>query len=246
MENDEYGSIIGNACCPYIASLVSKGALFTNSVAVTHPSLPNYLAMTSGGTDGRTGTDDVTAGEINVENVFHQLSVAGFSWGAYQETMPSACYKGAFAGSSPGTYALKHDPAMAYQNIATTSLCNQVVPYSSIPSSLPNFSFITPNQCNDMHSCSTVTGDRWLLANVPSILAGLGSNGRLIITFDEGTTGTGGGGHIATIELGPGVPIGQIGAALNHYGLLAAIEDAFGLARLQNARSAAPFPLFNP
>ena len=95
-----------------------------------------------------------------------------------------------------------------------------------------------------MHSCPPATGDDWLKANVPRILSGLGTNGRLIITFDEGTSDQGGGGHVATLELGPGVPVIRIPTSLNHYSLLAGIENTFRLARLQNAQSATPLPFF--
>jgi len=244
MENHEYDSIIGNSCCPYINSLVSKGTLFTNYDAVSHPSLPNYLAMTSGGTDGKSGTDSIVAGEIHLENVFHQLSAAGLSWGAYEEQLPSACYRGYSSGTPPHDYVLKHDPAMAYHNVADSTQCAFVVPYSQIPSTLPVFSFVTPDECDDMHSCPAATGDDWLKGNVPKILSGLGTNGRLIITFDEGTSDQGGGGHVATLELGPGVPVIRIPTSLNHYGLLAGIENTFRLARLQNAQSATPLPFF--
>jgi len=244
MENHEYGSIIGNSCCPYINSLVTKGTLFTNYDAVSHPSLPNYLAMTSGGTDGKSGTDSIMAGEINLENLFHQLSTSGLVCGSYEEQLASACYRGSSSGIPPHDYALKHDPAMAYHDVADTNLCDNVVPYTQMPSKLPAFSFITPDECDDMHSCSAKTGDDWLKANVPTILSGLGTNGRLVITFDEGTSGQGGGGHVATLELGPGVPVGRVSTLLNHYGLLAGIENMFRLARLQNAKSATPLPFF--
>jgi hypothetical protein len=72
------------------------------------------------------------------------------------------------------------------------------------------------------------------------------THGRLIIIFDEGTTGQGGGGHVVTLELGPGVPVSRVSTSLNHYGLLAGIENAFGLAHLQNAKTTTPLPLFNP
>jgi hypothetical protein len=243
MENREFDSIIGDSCCPYINSLVDQGTLFTNYRAVAHPSLPNYLAMTSGSTNGKVGTDSITAGELDVENVFHQLSVAGLTWNAFQESMPSACYRGETAGSLPFAYALRHNPAMAYRNVASTSLCNLVVPATGI-GLLPNFSFITPNECYNMHSCPPRRGDEWLRANVPALVSAVGPNGRIIITWDEGSTDSGGGNHVATFELGEGVPVGRVFISLDHYSLLAAIEEAFGLSRLQNAAAASPLPFF--
>jgi hypothetical protein len=243
MENREYDSIIGDSCCPFINSLVGQGTLFTNYQAVAHPSLPNYLAMTSGSTSGKAGTSSITAGEIDEENVFHQLTVAGLSWNAFQESMPATCFRGAVAGVLPFQYVLRHDPAMAYRNVASTSLCNLVVPAAGI-GLLPNFSFITPNQCYNMHSCSARTGDDWLKTNVPALVSTLGPNGRVIVTWDEGTTDAGGGGHIPTMVLGEGVPVGEVSISVDHYSLLAGIEKAFGLPLLQHAAAATPLPLF--
>jgi phosphatidylinositol-3-phosphatase len=243
MENHEYSGIVGSSSAPYTnQTLIPGGKLFTNYDAVVHPSLPNYLAMTSGGPNGKTGTDSITAGEINVENLFHQLSVAGVVWGAFEETMPYACYKGTFAGTSPNDYALKHDPAMMYADIANSSRCTAVVPYSQLDrANLPQFSFVTPNECSDMHSCSVSTGDTWLKNNVPPLL---NAGATVIVTFDEGTTNTGGGGHILTVENGPGIPTATTDtSAYNHYGLLAALERHFGLPLLQNAQTAVPLPI---
>src|SRR5437870_3672247 len=171
MANHQYDSSSGTSCCPYFNSLVTKGTLFTNYDAVSHPSLPNYLAMTSGGTDGKSGTDSIVGGEITLENIFHQLSTAGLAWASYEEQLPSACYRGSSSGTPPHDEGLKHDPAMAYHDVADTTLCEHVVPYTQMPSTLPIFSFITPDECDDMHSCSAATGDGWLKANVPTILS---------------------------------------------------------------------------
>src|SRR6266550_6092783 len=164
MENHEYSSVVGSSGAGYInRRLIGHGKLFTSYDAVSHPSLPNYLAMTSGSTDGKQGTDSITAGEISRNNLFHQLARAGIRWRVYEESLPSACDRAVVAGTSPGFYALKHDPAMAYADIANTRLCRRVVPFSRLdPTRLRKFSFVTPNECSDMHSCSISTGDRWL------------------------------------------------------------------------------------
>ena len=245
LENHEISQIVGNRCCPYLNSLASRGSLFTNYTAVSHPSLPNYLAMTSGGLQGKKGTDN-TNPIVDAPNLFAQLSAAGAGWRAYEQTMPRACYRGAFAGTSPGYYALKHDPAMMFRSVATTDLCRNVVPWSGVPNVPPRFSFIVPNECADMHSCSPAVADAWLKQVVPRLLPRLGRNGRIVITWDEGTTNTGGGGRVATFLIGPGVPVGRVSTRFTHYGLLAALEGVFHLQRLGYARTARPLPLFVP
>jgi hypothetical protein len=65
----------------------------------------------------------------------------------------------------------------------------------------------------------------------------------VIITFDEGSTGTGGGGNVYTALDGPGIPGTTNTATFSHYGLLAALEGRFGLSLLGQAQSAAKLPL---
>ena len=103
LENHEYSSVVGSGDASFINdTLIPEGTLFTDYFAVSHPSLPNYLAMTSGSTQGMQGTDAVSSGQVASDNLFHQLSSAGVGWRAYQETMPAACYAPYSAGSAPG------------------------------------------------------------------------------------------------------------------------------------------------
>jgi hypothetical protein len=243
LENHETSAILGSSEAPYLNhTLIPAGRMFTNYAAVTHPSLPNYLAMTSGSTQGKVGTDSVYAGEIHARNLFGQLSRAHVRWRSFQETMPSPCYRGYAAGTDPRQYALKHDPAMIYADIANSRRCRRVVPLSEMnPTHLPSFSFVTPNLCNDMHSCGVAVGDRWLGRHVPALL----KNGAIVIvTFDEGSSDLGGGGNVLTLEVGRGMLAGDtVGRVYDHYSLLAGLEDRFGLRRLGRARSATPLPI---
>jgi acid phosphatase len=69
----------------------------------------------------------------------------------------------------------------------------------------------------------------------------LGPHGLLVVTFDEGISNSGGGGWIATVLVGPDVPHGiEIRRVVNHYSLLASLEDRFGLPRLRLAAFARP------
>ena len=54
LENVGYDAVIGNTTdAPYINNILRpQGTLYTNSHAVAHPSLPNYLALFSGSTQG--------------------------------------------------------------------------------------------------------------------------------------------------------------------------------------------------
>jgi arylsulfatase A-like enzyme len=44
-ENHGFAGVFGSAATPYLNSLARRGAVFTNSHALTHPSQPNYLAL---------------------------------------------------------------------------------------------------------------------------------------------------------------------------------------------------------
>lgn len=238
MENHERSSIEGSADADYLKSFENGGISFTHYYAVTHPSLPNYLAVSSGSTQGKSGSDSVTAGAITSHNLWSQLQGHGVSWNVYQESMPSACYK----GGNSGQYVIRHNPAIVYANVANRpKKCNKVVPYTAFDvNTLPAVSFITPNICNDMHDCSIATGDNWLQARVPAMLA---AGATVVITFDEGGTSTNGGGNVYCAVDGPGISGRTDTATYNHYSLLAALEKRAGVSKLGAAASAAVLPL---
>jgi phosphatidylinositol-3-phosphatase len=232
LENKTYQNIVGSTSAPYIQSLISAGKLFTNYQAAPG-SLPDYLRMTGG--------IATTSAAKNSENIFDQLQKAGIGWGQYNESMPSACY----TRSGPLPYDKNHNAAVWYQDITSNkTACANMLPYTSFdPAHLRAFSYVVPNDSNDMHdgankAAQIKAGDNWLKANVPAML----SNGaQVIVTWDEGTRSNE---HIATIAIGAGVTAGTTDAtAYTHFGLLAGLEDAFGVARVNSAVGARPFPI---
>ncbi len=244
MENEEYGDIVGSPTTPYINRLAARYALASSMFAITHPSLPNYLALTGGSTFGVTS--DCTSCSVRATNLADQLSAAHISWKAYMEDLPRAC----FAGPSAGEYAKKHDPFMYYSSVAgNPSRCAHVVSMTELAGderahALPRFVWITPNLCHDMHDCAPSQGDRFLARVVPPLLAALGQRGLLFLTWDEGTSDEGccrlaAGGHIATVVAGPGARRGaRLRTPVDHYSTLQAIEDLLGLPRLRGAACA--------
>src|SRR6185295_19614920 len=78
-ENRAFGKIIGKPAAPYVNALAGKGALFTQSYGIAHPSQPNYLALFSGSTHGVT---DNKCGHTfaGVPNLGRQLLDAGYSF----------------------------------------------------------------------------------------------------------------------------------------------------------------------
>ena len=246
LENHEFDEVIGNPDMPYLNGLARSGALATDYFGVTHPSLPNYLALVAGSTFGiaENCTDCVVRGP----NLATQLSRAGVSWRAYMGDLPHPC----FAGASYGSYAKRHNPFAYFPSIAAVpARCRQVVPETRLLADLrrhrlPEFGWLTPDLCDDAHDCNLAEADDHLRTLVPRILHQLGPRGLLVVTFDEGTSDGGccglpGGGHVATVLAGPDVPQGtEIRQPANHYSLLASLEDRFGLPRLRLARSTKP------
>jgi phosphatidylinositol-3-phosphatase len=243
MENHEAGSVLGPGGMPYVKRLARRYGLATSSYAVGHPSLPNYLALVGGSTFGVTS--NCTACGVRAPSIADQLEAHGISWRAYMEGMPRACFRGA---ESAGGYAKKHDPFPYFDGIARRpARCLHVVPLRQLAGDLrhgrlPAYAWITPSLCHDTHDCSLATGNRFLAGLVPPLLRGLGPDGFLILTWDEGDSNAGccggaRGGHIATVVAGPGVRRGaRLARPLDHYGVLATVERAFGLPLLRAAR----------
>jgi len=241
MENEEYGDIVGSRSTPYINGLAKRYALATQMYAIRHPSLPNYLALTSGSTHGIDS--DCTDCTVPGSGLAGQLAARHISWKGYMEDLPYPCFK----GSGAGEYAKKHDPFVYYTAIAgNPALCDQVVPYAQLSADeragrLPVFTWITPNLCHDMHDCDPAVGDRFLSTAVPPLLHALGPRGLLILTWDEGSSDAGccrlaSGGHIATILAGGlAKPGGRMPTPADHYSVLQTIEDLLGLPRLAGA-----------
>jgi phosphatidylinositol-3-phosphatase len=237
-ENTSYSQIIGNPAAPYINSLAKHFGLATDYQALFHPSLPNYIALTSGSNHGITDdrSPPSAGNEIAVPNIADRIEASGRTWKAYAESLPSAGY--AF---DAGQYATKHEPFVYYKDIVGSAprARAHVVPFTQLAADLqsaastPSFAFITPNLCNDMHDCPIATGDRWLARTVPMILGSKAfttTRSLLVITWDEGTIFDN---HVATILAGNAVKTGFRSAQpYDHYSLLRTIEAAWNLAPL--------------
>jgi phosphatidylinositol-3-phosphatase len=244
MENKEYDDVIGNRDAPYINRLAGRYGLATASYGIRHPSLPDYLALTSGSTHGIDS--DCTDCHVSGPSIVDQLAGSRLTWKAYMEDLPSPCFRGAGAGG----YAKKHDPFMYYDAVAgDPSRCRRIVGLEQLSSDLrrgrlPAYSFISPNLCDDMHDCSVATGDRFQAHLVPTLLRAVGPRGYVVLTWDEGTSDRGccggsQGGRVPTIVAGRLVRRGgRESRPVDHYGVLRTVEDTLGLRHLGAARDA--------
>ncbi len=102
MENKDYSSVYNDSAAPYETKIANKCGLASNYHAVSHPSLPNYVALTSGSTQGITDDDGPPSHPLDVKSIYGQ---AYPSAQGYAESMPSNCDL-----SGSGDYAVRHNP----------------------------------------------------------------------------------------------------------------------------------------
>jgi phospholipase C len=243
MENHSFSQIIGHA--PFTTALARKCGLATNYFGVGHPSLPNYLAMTSGRFGGVQTDCQPNECPQAGPNIFSQLSGRGVQWRAYDESMPSACDT-----QSSGLYKASHNPAVYYTRVRSDNCRGHVLPLGSLRSGqlhlalnsghAPAYMFVTPNICNDMHNCTVSVGDSWLQQWIPMITSSRAyhhGHTTILLTWDEGSNGDN---QVPLIVVSPYTRPGTTSTrALTHYSLLRASEHLLGISHyLGNANSA--------
>ena len=212
---------------PYIASIARQYAVATSYRSVANPSLPNYLAMTSGST---WGIRDDSYHRLPAGGVGTQLTDAGISWKAYMEGFTGDCF------TSPYPYALKHNPFAYYGGACPPN----VVPMTDLATDLngdtPQLAWMTPGLCNDGHDCGVRASDRWLAQVVPQITGSPAwrKDGVLFITWDESSAGDS---QVALLVVTPTLR-GQITTPLDHFSLSATISDQLRVPRLGEAQQA--------
>ncbi len=246
LENKEFGSVMGNSLMPHFNKLAQDYTLLTQYYAVTHPSLPNYIALISGDTFGITS--DCNNCFVNAPSLPDLIEASGRTWKTYQEDMPSPCYIG-----DANNYMQKHNPFVYFDTIRLDAArCERsIVPLSALQTdmeagSLPNFIFITPNLCNDAHDCPLDVTDAWLTNLLGALVPALNATGKsylLVMTFDEGQGDhsccglpPSAGGRVPVVLYSPLVKNGfEDSTPYTHYSLLKTISVAWGLPYLSHA-----------
>jgi hypothetical protein len=268
MENHSLSQITGDrADLPYQNALWSHTAPgvptedITNykqtclaSSGCTQGSMSNYEALATGLMQQQT--TGPRAGEDTNPSIFGQLNAGGITWKAYAEGIPAAC-SAVTSYDDPvtdGRYGLGHTPAILMSDIWNNQ-ANCKMDVTALPglagAALPQFTFLTPNYCDDMHGLPSGNGftncitsssalehrsDNWLATIVPNLVA---DGATVVVTYDEG-----GGSALFTVVAGAGVTNGtSFSTATNHYGLLAGLENALGLSLLGKAATTPPVPV---
>src|SRR5438876_5607266 len=204
LENHSYSQVVGSSSMPHLNSLISKYGLATNYTANTHPSIGNYFMLTTAqiltNDDGQTPSSF----PVSADNIAREVEAAGKTWKDYPE--------------KTGSYIVRHDPLQYMTNINKANLTSFTQFKTDLANhALPNFSFITPNGCDDAHDCGLSTADSWLQTNIDPLVQSTyfqpGGDGLLIISFDEDSSGgssglitrTGCGAHVATVTISPNI-----------------------------------------
>jgi len=247
LEN-ESGSTVAASNAPTMHGLQSTYRDYTAYQATSHPSLPNYCAMSSGSFLGKVGTDNGSVGFAGTAaNIMHQLELAGKSWKAYEEGVTAA----GFTSWTGNLYGGKHCPAAFYTTTKTAGIGagNGRFDFSGTgglvadinSNTLPDFFYITPNLLNDGHNLPP-SGDRikysddWLAGlnpngnspafpGITALIAAMRPDGVLFVTYDEGS---GSNQTIYTVCVGQRVTHSVITAAQSHWSLLYGIQQNFG------------------
>jgi acid phosphatase len=212
MENTTKSTLDSASNTPWLKAAAKSYATGSDYHGVAHPSLPNYLALTSGSDQG-VGCDCEPVGSAcafcasfafptgcgckqTATHLGDQLDTAGKTWKAYAESMGTPCNP-----TGAGSWAPKHMPFLYYDNMGAetgSARCqSHVVTFDGFAADLespPAFAFIAPNLDDDMHgtgagqtSTDVGNGDTWLSKNAQPILdsAAFKAGGLLVIVWDE-------------------------------------------------------------
>ncbi len=160
LENHSQSSVIDDVNAPYITQLAHANGMATNYYGVTHPSMPNYIAAIAGDNFGVQDDHDENIVNLDRPNLVDQLESHHLSWGAYMETLPAdktARFGPNVGGTDVALYAKKHNPFVLFDDIVNNpARMSNIKDYSALATDLnsrnaPDFVWISPNQCNDMH-----------------------------------------------------------------------------------------------
>jgi phosphatidylinositol-3-phosphatase len=252
-ENQGYAQLIGNHKLPYTNRLAAACGLATHYYGVGDPSLPNYIAMTSGGTWGVTGDFSPL---LHVPSIFSQVRAAHLQWRSYSESMPRNCGQSDYPGRNP-VYTAHHEPVIYYAGIRR-DCARWDVPLGTVhkgalaqalaADTLPAFAIVGPNDDGGTakHGCSRPCGnvdpplsDSFLRAWMRTILASkayASGTTAVFVTWDEDATSENtlcpalNCDHLATLVVSPSVlPGTRSNAVFSHYSLLRTTEDLLGL-----------------
>jgi acid phosphatase len=217
-ENLDYKTTYNAKNMPYLTSLANSYGLATKYYSSSHPSIGNYLNMTTGAILTDDDSQTPTSFPVSLNNIAYEVQLAGKTWKDYVENDPNI---NGCKGYHSGAYYVRHDP-LEYMTDVNTQKSNYVC-FSQFTTdlndkALPNLSWLVPNGYDDAHDSTAKAFDNWLKAEITPLLASsyfqAGGDGLLIVTFDENasngnpdcttlTEGLGCGGQVETVLVSP-------------------------------------------
>jgi acid phosphatase len=228
-----------SAGMPYTFGLAQRYGYATDYHAITHPSLPNYLAIASGQTYGVTDDDPPSAHPLPGATVFQQALDGGRTAGVFAEGMPTNC-----ALDAQGRYAVKHNPWAYF--VRERDACRAYDrPLGGLRSviaagKLPNAGMVIPDMCHIAHDCDLSVADGWIRGLMGEVFAGPDwRSGRLavVVTADEDDHNQDN--KVLTVVVHPTQHHHVVGSRLSHYSLTRLYEDVLHAPHLNQAAGAA-------
>jgi acid phosphatase len=222
---------------PRLYTLANQYGYATNYYAITHPSLPNYLVMTSGSLQGVQDDGPPSQHPLPGHSIFSRALASGHTAGAYADSMPSNCYQ-----QDSGSYYVRHNPWTYFSG--ERQQCQQLdKPIGALASdvrtgNLPNAGFVAPDACHDAHNCPLSTADNWIAGQIHNVMSGPDwAKGRLaiVITADEDDRNSGN--NVLTVVLHPSQHHNVVTTRLDHYSLYGLYEDVLGLPHDEDKQS---------
>jgi len=241
-ENHDPGEVFPGGM-PYLWSLAQKYGRAPGWRDVTHPSLPNYLAIFAGSAFNNPQDCDPGPGcEYPGPTVFGQALAHGLSARAYEESMPQPC-----DSASSGNYDVNHNPWAYFPS--ETAQCRAGDVPAGTPASgalasdiragkLPAVGLLTPSLIDDAHNGTLAQADSYLRGWIPVLQSGPDWRaGRLaiVVVFDEGDAT----GFAPLVLIAPGVSGVVMRGPANQYALTKLIDQVIGVSALRNAAGAA-------
>ena len=146
---------------------------------------------------------------------------------------------------------MRHNPFPYLTDVQNSAAQRQnLVPFTQFATdlangTLPNYSFVVPNLCNDAHDCSILTADSWLQTHIAPLVnnAAFQKDGLLIVVFDEASDSdsTHGGGRIPFVVVSPQAKQHYVSSTLfQHQSLLRLSLQALGIASWPGTAATAP------
>ena len=254
LENTERADVVGQPTAPFMNAMIAAGTEFADYHGFPG-SAHDYRAMVGG---------EQTASVPVSNNLYHQFDAEGVGWVNLEESMGGNCGVDRSPNLVPGSgdvlYANGHDPAYQYRANTTCGTNDQPLTADAQLQSLPSFSYIVPNNCDNAHTfpaggdCPAYFGtnhgsdrielaDAWV-AHVVGVITAADPSVTVFVTFDESTNATQQ--LVYAAAIGPQMVGGvQDATHYDHYSFCAGVWQAYGLSGVapNDAATAMPLPL---